>query len=108
MGKMADGAPMGHACQAESPDEGALVSAASSTCGFQVVSRDASGIRLRCEYPSHLQDASVTKGLQSGKTTLDRIAAETAHELQDDNGGVGNSTPMNFRMTSVDSCREEV
>ena len=35
----ADGAPMGHAYQAESPDEGALVSAASQEFGFQLKSR---------------------------------------------------------------------
>ncbi|EEC45989.1 P4, P type ATPase, partial [Phaeodactylum tricornutum CCAP 1055/1] len=42
-----DGAPYGYAYQAESPDEGALVSAASTTYGFQVIGRDAAGIRLR-------------------------------------------------------------
>ena len=62
MRKNGDGAPIGFAYQAESPDEGALVSAASSTYGFQVVSRDSSGIRLRATSPSHLQSARVTDG----------------------------------------------
>jgi magnesium-transporting ATPase (P-type) len=73
-----DGAPAGFAYQAESPDEGALVQAASLTFGFQVVGRDASGIRLACSSPSLFQDATITEGLKKGKLTSQQLASETA------------------------------
>jgi magnesium-transporting ATPase (P-type) len=79
--KNIDGAPMGYAYQAESPDEGALVSAASLTYGFQVIGRDIHGIRLKCPVISHLQDASIVDGLRSGSFTLDRLAARSAAVL---------------------------
>jgi phospholipid-transporting ATPase len=41
-----DGAPYGQSYQAESPDEGALVSAASLEYGFQLVGRDSSGVEV--------------------------------------------------------------
>ncbi|OEU23504.1 putative phospholipid-translocating P-type ATPase, partial [Fragilariopsis cylindrus CCMP1102] len=50
--KSADGAPFGYAYQAESPDEGALVSEASKGFGFQVISRDSRGIKLKCDHPT--------------------------------------------------------
>ena len=61
-----DGAPAGFAYQAESPDEGALVSEASKTFGFQVVSRNSSGIKLRCEHPTILSDPNLVGGLRKG------------------------------------------
>jgi magnesium-transporting ATPase (P-type) len=79
-----DGAPYGYAYQAESPDEGALVSAASTTYGFQVIGRDAAGIRLRVSAPSHLEETKVTESLKSGKTSLKRLAAQSASELDYD------------------------
>lgn len=78
-GKSADGAPMGYAYQAESPDEGALVSAASSNFGFQVVSRDSSGIRLRREVPSHLENVRLVEAMQNGDRSMESVAMETAH-----------------------------
>ena len=86
--KSTDGAPGGYAYQAESPDEGALVSAASKTFGFQVVSRDSSGIRLRLGSPSHLRSRRVTDGLKTGTVLLKHLAAETASELTDDGEAV--------------------
>ena len=83
-----DGAPDGFAYQAESPDEGALVSAASSVYGFQVISRDTSGITLRCNYPTHLEDEGTVSGLKSGTLSLKRIAAMSANEAD----GGGNDT----------------
>ncbi|KAL7561845.1 hypothetical protein ACA910_009683 [Epithemia clementina (nom. ined.)] len=76
--KAPDGAPLGYAYQAESPDEGALVSAASLTFGFQVVSRNSKGINLRVSKPSHFQNPELVQGLKSGNLTLKTIAAETA------------------------------
>jgi len=76
-----DGAPAGYAYQAESPDEGALVTAASSTFGFQVISRDSSGITLRSNFPSHLEDETTRNGLASGSLTIKRIAAESAQTI---------------------------
>jgi len=91
-----DGAPAGYAYQAESPDEGALVSAASKTYNFQVVSRDSSGIRIRVNYPSHLQVERVVKGLKQGNLTLKRLAAESAAELE--------SEPLDVTQSFVDTA----
>lgn len=56
--KNTDGAPEGYVYQAESPDEGALVSAASREYGFQVLGRNSSGVQLSCSCPSLLGVAS--------------------------------------------------
>ena len=82
--KAADGAPYGYAYQAESPDEGALVSAASNTFGFQVISRDSSGIKVRIHKPSHLEDPEILAGLKSGSMSLRHLAAKTASGLDED------------------------
>jgi len=87
--KSADGSPFGYAYQAESPDEGALVSAASSIYSFQVVGRDSSGIKLRCAFPSHLQDERLTQGLQSKSIKLEHLASETAQVLPDGSAPTG-------------------
>ena len=82
MEKGKDGAPAGFAYQAESPDEGALVSAASKTFGFQVVGRDSSGIRLRCAYPTIFSDSDVVAGLKSGMISPKSLASATAAGLE--------------------------
>jgi magnesium-transporting ATPase (P-type) len=79
--KSQDGAPAGFAYQAESPDEGALVSAASDSFGFQVVGRDASGIKLRCSHPTILSDDKVRNGLKAGHISCKRLAAESAEGI---------------------------
>jgi len=79
-----DGAPFGYAYQAESPDEGALVSAASSTFGFQVITRDSNGITVRIGKPSHLEVKETIDGLKSGTLPLKKLAAESAIELPED------------------------
>lgn len=84
-----DGAPYGFAYQAESPDEGALVSAASSTFGFQVVTRDSSGIKLRVNSPSILRDQEVVEALKNGSKTLLSLAAESASAVSYSDGGGG-------------------
>lgn len=81
MDKASDGAPAGYAYQAESPDEGALVSAASQNFGFQVIGRDSSGIKLRCAHPTLLSDQSIVNGLKSGKKSPKTLASETALDL---------------------------
>lgn len=87
MERGADGAPMGYAYQAESPDEGALVEAASARFGFQVIGRDSSGIKLRCTAASHFLDARVVQGLKNGTVTPKSLAADTAAEpLQTEEG----------------------
>jgi magnesium-transporting ATPase (P-type) len=73
-----DGAPAGFAYQAESPDEGALVSEASKLFGFQVIGRDSSGIKLRCNHPTIFGDASLVAGLKSGSLLPKKLAAGTA------------------------------
>jgi magnesium-transporting ATPase (P-type) len=79
MGK--DGAPIGYAYQAESPDEGALVQAASCSFGFQVIGRDSSGIKLACSSPSLLEDEQIVTRLKKGTLTPKVLAAETATDL---------------------------
>lgn len=90
--KNSDGAPDGYAYQAESPDEGALVSAASLTYGFQVIARDMNGIRLRCPVVSHLQDTTVTDRLKSKDLSMDRLAADTAVSFSEMSGNIKNDS----------------
>ncbi|KAG7346626.1 phospholipid-translocating P-type ATPase, flippase [Nitzschia inconspicua] len=73
-----DGAPAGFAYQAESPDEGALVSEASKCFGFQVIGRDSSGIKLRCDHPTVFGDKGLVAGLKSGSLSPKKLAADTA------------------------------
>jgi magnesium-transporting ATPase (P-type) len=73
-----DGAPVGFAYQAESPDEGALVSEASKMFGFQVIGRDSSGIKLRCDQPTIFSDERLVTSLKSGSLSPKRLAAATA------------------------------
>jgi magnesium-transporting ATPase (P-type) len=88
-----DGAPYGFAYQAESPDEGALVSAASRTFGFQVITRDSSGIRVRINAPSHLRDPAVVEGLRDGSKTLLSFAASSASNINYAEGDLPNEDP---------------
>ena len=76
--KGADGAPMGYAYQAESPDEGALVSAASLTYGYQLLGRTSTGIELAVQSPSLLADETLAKGLKDRSLSPSALAAHTA------------------------------
>jgi magnesium-transporting ATPase (P-type) len=76
--KNEDGAPDGCAYQAESPDEGALVSAASKQYGFQLIGRNASGVQISCPCPSLLEDKDIVKGLKDGSMSAKILAAKTA------------------------------
>lgn len=78
MEKGPDGAPEGYAYQAESPDEGALVSAASKSFGFQVVGRDSSGIKLRCAHPTFLTEPDIVEGIKNGSLSPKKLAAQSA------------------------------
>ena len=49
-----DGAPAGKSYQAESPDEGALVSAAATVYGVRLVNRRANGLVLSRDQPSRV------------------------------------------------------
>ena len=69
-----DGAPLGYVYQAESPDEGALVSAASKTFGFQVSARTSTGLRLSVDFPSVLSDQTVTDGLRDGTLSAQSLS----------------------------------
>jgi phospholipid-transporting ATPase len=71
------GAPIGYAYQAESPDEGALVSESSKTFGFQVLSRDSTGIKLRCNHPTLFRDEQLIEGLKTGKLDPKKVAADS-------------------------------
>ncbi|KAL3785561.1 hypothetical protein ACHAW5_011309 [Stephanodiscus triporus] len=73
-----DGAPAGCAYQAESPDEGALVSAASKQYGFQLIGRNSSGVQISCPCPSLLEEKEIVKGLKDGSLSAKIIAAKTA------------------------------
>mmetsp|Transcript_15351 Transcript_15351/g.38040 ORF Transcript_15351/g.38040 Transcript_15351/m.38040 type:complete len:1784 (+) Transcript_15351:307-5658(+) len=73
-----DGAPAGFAYQAESPDEGALVSEASKAFGFQVIGRDSSGIKIRVDRPTIFLDDGLVAGLKTGALNPKQLAADTA------------------------------
>lgn len=79
--KAKDGAPTGFAYQAESPDEGALVSAGSKSFGFQVVGRDSSGIKLKCAHPTLFSDGKIAEGIKSGTLSPSKLASESASSL---------------------------
>lgn len=76
--KKNDGAPEGYAYQAESPDEGALVAAASFEYGFQLVGRNSSGVQISVPCPSLLEDDDIVKGLKNGSMTAKMLTAKTA------------------------------
>lgn len=78
--KKKDGAPEGSNYQAESPDEGALVSAASNEYGFQLIGRDSTGVQISCPCPSLLEDASVVEGIKNGTITATSLATQTMSE----------------------------
>ena len=90
-----DGAPAGYAYQAESPDEGAFVSAASRIFGYQVIKRDSSGIQLvrhGSTGASILSNQSITQGLKNGSLTPSVLASETASSLElNEHGSVASS-----------------
>ena len=78
LGKSPDGSQAGFAYQAESPDEGALVSAASLEYGFQLLGRETDGVKLSCGSQSLLSNDFVVNGLKSGRITPTVLSAETA------------------------------
>ena len=80
-GKSADGAPFGYCFQAESPDDGALVSAASSTFGFQFVDRGSDTVSIRCDFPSLLADSNISSALKDKSLKPNKLALDTASPL---------------------------
>ena len=76
--RMKDGAPQGYAYQAESPDEGALVAAASNVYGFQLMGRTSAGVQLSCRCPSLLANNTIAEGVRDGSLTAKKLAAEGA------------------------------
>ena len=87
--KNSDGAPYGHVYQAESPDEGALVSAASLEYGFQLVGRDSNGIQILCSSPSIFQREEVVERLRSGLLTGNMLAQHTSNDEVDGLSSIG-------------------
>ena len=75
--KKADGAPVGFVYQAESPDEAALVSAASKHYGFQLIGRNASGVQIACPHPSLLENSDIVSWLKDGTLSPTIFAAVT-------------------------------
>ena len=72
-----DGSPEGFNYQAESPDEGALVAAASNQYGFQLLGRDSSGVHISCPCPSLFEDDNVVEGLKNGTLSAKILAGKT-------------------------------
>ncbi len=81
-----DGSPEGFLYQAESPDEGALVAAASNEFGFQLLGRDSSGVHILCSCPSLLEDENVIEGMKNGTLTAKELAGKTATNGIEENG----------------------
>ena len=98
-GKNKDGAPAGYAFQAESPDEGALVTAASNEYNFQLIGRDSDGVKLSTSTPSLLAVRKVTNDLKSGSLSAQRLAAETASPITIDL----NTSTLKKHLSSVES-----
>lgn len=73
-----DGAPVGHAYQAESPDEGALVTGASSMFHYQLVGRNSAGITIRARTDSIFSDENLCKKIKKGKITSKQLACQSA------------------------------
>lgn len=80
-----DGSPEGFVYQAESPDEGALVAAASNEFGFQLLGRDSSGVHILSSCPSLLEDEDVIEGMKNGTLTAKALAGKTAINGIEDN-----------------------
>jgi len=80
----ADGAPFGFAYQSESPDEGALVSAASRQFGFRLIGRDSKGVMLNCAKSSILEDQNAVDGLRNGTLTPKKLAAMSLSVTDDE------------------------
>ena len=78
--KKKDGAPEGSNYQAESPDEGALVSAASNEYGFQLIGRDSSGVQISCPCSSLFEDEKIVEGIKSGTISAKSLAEQTMTE----------------------------
>ncbi|KAL3797547.1 hypothetical protein HJC23_009911 [Cyclotella cryptica] len=96
--KKKDGAPEGSAYQAESPDEGALVAAASHEYGFQLIGRDSSGVQVSCPCPSLFEDANIIEGIKNGTLTAKSLAAQT-------NSTSGDSSKYSDpELKTVDEC----
>ena len=87
-----DGSPEGFAYQAESPDEGALVAAASNEYGFQLLGRDSSGVRISCSCPSLLEEGNIVEGMKNGTFTAKILAGKTAAEF----GGTSKTVDEGF------------
>jgi len=87
--KSANGAPAGYTYQAESPDEEALVSAASLEYGFQLKSRDANGLTISCEYPSLLSNKRLASSIKNGTATVKKLASQTASPQVKESGTSG-------------------
>jgi magnesium-transporting ATPase (P-type) len=102
--KAKDGAPSGFAYQAESPDEGALVSAGSKSFGFQVIGRDASGIKLKCSHPTLFSDPKIVEGIKSGTLSPLKLASESASNLAPMKGG---TAAIDERMNDLSAQRIE-
>ena len=107
--KSKDGSPSGFAYQAESPDEGALVSAASLEYGFQLVTRESDGVRISCSSPSLLSNQKIASGLKSGKITAKKLAVDTARPQRNnkravfDNLNIGTSAASSSKLPSSET-----
>jgi magnesium-transporting ATPase (P-type) len=102
--KAKDGAPSGFAYQAESPDEGALVSAGSKSFGFQVIGRDASGIKLKCSHPTLFSDQKIVEGIKNGTLSPLKLASESASNPAPMKGG---TAAIDERMNDLSAQRIE-
>ena len=76
--KKEDGAPAGFVYQAESPDELALVSAASNHYGFQLIGRNAYGVQIACPFSSLLENSDIVCWLKDGSLSAKIFAAVTS------------------------------
>jgi len=104
--KNSQGAPKGYNYQAESPDEEALVSAASLAYGFQLKSRDVNGLTISCERPSLLSNKAIANGLKSGITTAKKLASHSAQSRLE-KGSISSILPLQKSLIGKDEPQPE-
>lgn len=101
MMKSQDGSPHGYAYQAESPDEGALVSAASNEFDCQVVARDSDGVKISFYSPSLLSLGEIASSLSSGRVKPRDLANETVRMLSPSYASILSLLPSLFFFFSL-------
>lgn len=104
-GATRNGAPIGFQYQAESPDEAALVQAASVDYGFQLLSRDSNSIKIACSSPSLLSIEGVSKNLKRKRLTPHDLSSKTSRNLDDSSNDNDHDDELENNMSGMSSSQ---